>query len=104
MAHANALVFPSIYEGFGLPPLEAMAAGCPVISSNVASLPEICGDAALYCDPYSPADIAGKIRLLMGDETLKDELRKKGQARACQFTWDSCIQKTCKVIDGLLTS
>ena len=66
MAHAEALVFPSLYEGFGLPPLEAMAAGCPVIASSAASIPEICGDAALYCDPHSSEDIAGKIRLLAG--------------------------------------
>lgn len=104
IANADALVFPSLYEGFGLPPLEAMAAGCPVISSNAASLPEICGDAALYCDPYSPADIAAKIRLLMGDGTLRNELRTKGAARARRFTWESCIQKTCEVMDGLLTS
>ncbi|MBY0579575.1 MAG: glycosyltransferase family 4 protein [Burkholderiales bacterium] len=104
MAHADALVFPSFYEGFGLPPLEAMAAGCPVISSNVASLPEICGDAALYCDPYSTADIAGKIGLLMRDGSLRDELRVKGEARARQFTWNACITETCGVIDGLLAS
>lgn len=102
MVHAEALVFPSLYEGFGLPPLEAMAAGCPVISSNAASLPEICGDAALYCNPHSPSDIAEKIRILMGDDILRNKLREKGAARARQFTWASCIQKTCEVMDGLL--
>jgi len=102
VASADALVFPSFYEGFGLPPLEAMAAGCPVISSNAASLPEICGDAALFCDPYSPADIAGKIRLLLGDGALRDKLRAKGAIRARRFTWGKCISETCRVIDGLL--
>lgn len=103
VANADALVFPSLYEGFGLPPLEAMAAGCPVISSNAASLPEICGDAALYCDPYSPSDLAGKIKHLMGDKALRDEFREKGLVRARQFTWESCIRKTCEVVDGLLS-
>ena len=103
VANADTLVFPSLYEGFGLPPLEAMAAGCPVISSNAASLPEICGDAALYCDPCSPSDVAGKIKHLMGDKALRDEFREKGLARARQFTWESCIRKTCEVVDGLLS-
>jgi glycosyltransferase involved in cell wall biosynthesis len=103
MAQADALVFPSLYEGFGLPPLEAMAAGCPVISSNAASLPEICGDAALYFDPDSPVDIATKIKLLIGDEVLRNELRAKGAAHARQFSWASCIKQTCRVIDGLLS-
>lgn len=102
MAQADALVFPSFYEGFGLPPLEAMASGCPVISSNAASLPEICGDAALYCDPYSPADIAGKIRLLLRDGALRNELRAKGLARARRFTWGACITQTCSVVESLL--
>lgn len=101
--HADALVFPSLYEGFGLPPVEAMAAGCPVISSNAASLPEICGDAVLYCDPYNPADIASKIRLLMGDEELRSELRARGSVRARRFTWEACITTTCGVVDGLLS-
>jgi glycosyltransferase involved in cell wall biosynthesis len=103
MAHADAFVFPSLYEGFGLPPLEAMAAGCPVIVSNAASLPEICGDAALYCDPYHPRDIADKIIELLGDEALRVALRRKGSARARQFTWEECIKETCEVMDGLLT-
>ncbi|MDD2307881.1 MAG: glycosyltransferase family 1 protein, partial [Prolixibacteraceae bacterium] len=69
-SNATCFVFPSIYEGFGLPPLEAMACSCPVIVSTAASLPEVCGDAALYCDPYSPADIAEKINRLIDDSAL----------------------------------
>jgi glycosyltransferase involved in cell wall biosynthesis len=102
VAHAEVLVFPSLYEGFGLPPLEAMAAGCPVIASGVASLPEICGDAALYCNPYQPRDIASKILELLADDELRRALKLKGSARARKFTWETCVQETCTVIEGLL--
>ena len=95
---ADALVFPSLYEGFGLPPLEAMACGCPVIVSNAASLPEVCGDAALYFDPYRPEDIADKIMILLNDNALKAELKKKGKERALYFTWDKSAQETIRVI------
>ena len=92
--HAACFIFPSFYEGFGLPPLEAMACGCPVIVSNAASLPEVCGDAVLYCDPYSPEDIAAKITLLMGDEALRNGLRHKGLARAREFSWERTARLT----------
>jgi glycosyltransferase involved in cell wall biosynthesis len=100
--HAAALVFPSMYEGFGLPPLEAMACGCPVIVSNAASLPEVCGDGALYCNPYSPQDIADKIWLVLNDTALVETLRQKGLERAKKFTWGKCALETCKVINELL--
>lgn len=100
-AHAEALVFPSLYEGFGLPPLEAMAAGCPVLVSTAASLPEICGDAAVYCDPYRPEDIASKLLGLLMDGELREELRRKGYERARTFTWDRCVSQTCDVIRDL---
>ncbi len=102
MMHADALVFPSLYEGFGLPPLEAMAAGCPVILSDAASLPEICGDAALYFNPHKPRDLADKILQLLRDATLRAELRAKGLERAQGFAWSKCIDETCEVIRGLL--
>lgn len=102
MAHADIFVFPSFYEGFGLPPLEAMAAGCPVIVSNAASLPEICGDAALYVDPNQPQDIVLNIKRLLGSKALREELKYKGGMRARQFTWKKCITKTCSVIDSLV--
>jgi glycosyltransferase involved in cell wall biosynthesis len=103
VAHAEALVFPSLYEGFGLPALEAMAAGCPVIASSVASLPEVCGDAVLYCDPYQPRDIASRILELLDDDAGRRELKLKGNARARQFTWETCIHETCSIIEGLLS-
>ena len=100
--HADALVLPSFYEGFGLPPLEAMACGTPVIVSDAASLPEACGDAALYCDPHVPQDIADKLVLLMQDETLQASLQHKGLERAKQFTWEACAQETLEVIERVL--
>lgn len=98
MAGADALVFPSLYEGFGLPPLEAMAAGCPVITSDAASLPEVCGEAALYCDGARPATIAEAILRLLGDSGLRTELRARGRERARLFTWERCAELTWQVI------
>ena len=104
VSRAEMLVFPSLYEGFGLPPLEAMAANCPVIVSNAASLPEICGDAAIYCDPLSPENIAEKILLMTKDHALRESMKKKGVELARRFTWGKCIDETCAVIDTLLHS
>lgn len=101
-SHAAALVFPSLYEGFGLPPLEAMASGCPVIVSNTASLPEVCGDAVVYCNPFSSEDIAKNILLVLQDEHLRAELSRKGLEQARAFTWDECAEETTRVIRGLL--
>jgi glycosyltransferase involved in cell wall biosynthesis len=102
IAHAEALVLPSFYEGFGLPPLEAMACGCPVIVSKAASLPEVCGDAALYCDPYDPKDIAEKIKQLVANPSLQESLRQKGLEQAKRFTWEQCAQETVAVIRKVL--
>jgi glycosyltransferase involved in cell wall biosynthesis len=103
--YENALcfVYPSFYEGFGLPPLEAMACGCPVIVSNAASLPEVCGDAALYCDPHSPEDIADKIFKLINNKELRDSLSEKGLKRSKQFTWEKCAEETMEVIEEVLS-
>lgn len=87
--NAACFVFPSFYEGFGLPPLEAMHCGCPVIVSDRASLPEVCGEAALYCDPDDPADIAQQLRRMLTSATLQAELRIAGRERARQFSWGS---------------
>ena len=83
---AAALVFPSLYEGFGLPPLEAMACGCPVAASAVASLPEVCGDSAVLFDPYDTAAIAAGIEEALARAS---ELSAAGSARAASFTWDA---------------
>jgi glycosyltransferase involved in cell wall biosynthesis len=100
--NAHCFVFPSLYEGFGLPPLEAMACGCPVIVSRAASLPEVCGEAALYCDPYYPSDLADKIQELMSDAGLRKELRQRGLEHVEQFTWEKCAHKTFAVIERTL--
>jgi glycosyltransferase involved in cell wall biosynthesis len=90
---ASCFVFPSFYEGFGLPPLEAMHCGCPVIVSNRASLPEVCGDAALYCDPDDPADIASHLRRVLESATLQSELREAGLLRARAFGWNRSAEQ-----------
>ena len=90
---AGVFVFPSLYEGFGLPPLEAMASGTPVVTSNVSSLPEVTGDAALLVDPYDPAAIADGIRRVIIDRQLSDELRRRGLARARQFSWETSVRR-----------
>ncbi len=100
--HAACFVFPSLYEGFGLPPLEAMACGCPVIVSHAAALPEICGDAALYCNPTDAADIAAKIRQVIDEPALAERLRRQGIAHAASFTWERCARETFAVIQEVL--
>ena len=89
MKGATLFVFPSLYEGFGMPPLEAMACGTPVVTSNVASLPEVVGDAALLVDPYSVEAIAGAMERLIMDESLRSEVSQKGLARAKLYTWEN---------------
>ncbi len=91
---ARAFVFPSLYEGFGLPVLEAMARNVPVACSNASSLPEVAGDAALLFDPHEEAAIASAISRLLGDETLRARLQARGLARARQFTWQRTAQLT----------
>jgi glycosyltransferase involved in cell wall biosynthesis len=87
-AKADVFVFPSLYEGFGLPVLEAMACGCPVITSNVSSLPEVVGDAALLVDPYNVEALAQAMFTVLEDDELKKEMSKKGIAQAQKFSWD----------------
>lgn len=85
--NATCFIYPSFYEGFGLPPLEAMACGCPVISSSSASLPEVCGDAVVYCNPADSGDIAQKIAQVMGNPSLQATLREKGYQQIVHFRW-----------------
>jgi glycosyltransferase involved in cell wall biosynthesis len=94
---AGVFVFPSLYEGFGLPPLEAMASGTPVVTSNVSSLPEVAGDAAVLVDPYDPEAIADGIYRVLADERLRRELRRKGLARARQFSWETSVRRVQEI-------
>lgn len=99
---ATCLLVPSFYESFGFPALEAMACGCPVIASNIGSLPEICGDAAIYCDPHDVKDIAAKIKMVMSNEELREKMRQKGLERAKLYSWEKCARETFGVMKKVL--
>ena len=102
MNGACAFVFPSIYEGFGMPPLEAMACGVPVVSSGEASLPEVVGDCAVIVDAYSPESIADGMYRVYTDRELSDDLRKRGMQRAADFTWEKSAQKLHDIYKAVL--
>jgi glycosyltransferase involved in cell wall biosynthesis len=95
---ADLLVQPSFHEGFGLPPLEAMAAGTPVLAARAGAMPEICGEAALYCNPHSTDDIARRILELLGNPGLSRRMRERGLERAQHFTWQTCAQATGDIL------
>jgi len=95
---ALALVYPSLYEGFGLPPIEAMATGCPVLVANVSSLPEVCGDAALYCDPLDVGSITAGMQRLAEDDALRTRLAAAGPARAALYTWEDAATQALAVM------
>lgn len=99
--YKNALCFvlPSLYEGFGLPVLEAMQYGCPVITSNVSSLPEAGGDAALYVDPKDVSDIADNLRLMIEKPQLREEFIEKGYKQVNKFSWEKTAKETLKVLE-----
>ena len=99
--HAFCFAFPSLTEGFGLPALEAMALGCPVVASNAASLPEVCGDAALFADPKSPRDWLAQIERLHADPDLARDLRGKGPRQAQRFSWKTSAQAYLDLITAL---
>ena len=101
---AAVFVFPSLYEGFGLPPLEAMASGTPVITSNVSSLPEVVGDAALLIDPYEPAAIEAAMRRVLTEPALRDDLRARGLARVKEFSWERSVRRIREVYDEVLSA
>lgn len=94
---ATAFVYPSIFEGFGLPPVEAMACGTPVITSNLSSLPEIVGDAAVLIDPYNEQDLAAGLLRVVNDEQLRVRLRSRGIEQAKKFTWRTAAEKTLEL-------
>ncbi len=100
---AGVFVFPSLYEGFGLPPLEAMASGTPVITSNVSSLPEVVGDAALLIDPYDPNAIADAIRRVLTEPALAEDLRQRGLARVKDFSWERSVARVREIYEEVLT-
>jgi glycosyltransferase involved in cell wall biosynthesis len=94
---ASAFVFVSLMEGFGLPILEAMASGCPVVTSNISSMPEVAGDAAIQVDPTSVEDIAQSLRRVGLNTDLRRDLSRRGAARAAQFSWNSCANAVAEI-------
>lgn len=99
---AAAMIYPSIYEGFGLPPLEAMACGTPVITSNVSSIPEVVGDAGYTVNPYDIDALSGAIREVLEDEQLSNRMIKLGLTQAFQFTWEKTAEETVHVYRNVL--
>jgi glycosyltransferase involved in cell wall biosynthesis len=99
MSAAEGLIHPSLYEGFGIPPIEAMACGCPVFSSNTTSLPEVCGgDAAMYFSPSEPEQLAEFLKKFIEDPSLKEKYRAAGLVRAKMYTWKATAEKTLPVL------
>lgn len=101
-AGARVLLYPSFYEGFGLPIIEAMSCGCPVITSNISSMPEIGGEAAIYVDPKNTEEIAQKLKLIMTDQNLRTDLIRKGFENIKRFSWEKCARETAEVYRELV--
>ncbi|AHY43390.1 glycosyltransferase family 1 protein [Stutzerimonas decontaminans] len=99
---ATAFIFPSLYEGFGIPPLEAQACGCPVIAARAASIPEVLGDSVLYFEPLNIEDIARCMRHVLQDAGLRDDLRTLGLANVERYSWKRSAQKVSQLIDQAL--
>jgi glycosyltransferase involved in cell wall biosynthesis len=98
LSGAEVLAYPSRYEGFGFPILEGFAANVPVVTSNVSSMPEVAGDAAILVDPDDPGDIARGLSELLGDDDLRNVLRASGTARVASFTWERCARETAAAL------
>jgi glycosyltransferase involved in cell wall biosynthesis len=103
MNGADVFAYPSFYEGFGLPVLEAMQCGTPVVTSNTSSLPEVGGDACLYADPNSHQQLADQIYKVLSDSELKKSLSRKGIERSKQFSWEKCAAETLGIYEKLKT-
>ncbi len=99
--NAACFLYPSIYEGFGIPPLEAMRYGCPVVVGQSAALPEVCADAALYCDPYSQDDIAQQLRTVLDSAELRAELKLKGRLHAEKYRWSRSAEMMTEIFETL---
>lgn len=93
-AAASVFAFPSLYEGFGMPPLEAMACGTPVVTSNTSSLPEVVGDAGLTVDPRNPDELGAALLRLLNNQSLRAELRERGLRQAQRFSWRETAERT----------
>lgn len=102
--NAVAFTFPSLIEGFGLPGLEAMAAGLPVIAARASCLPEVYGDAALFFDPHDPVDLADKIKALLIDKKLRQMLIAKGQLQVKKYSWAKMSNETWEIYQSVLNS
>jgi glycosyltransferase involved in cell wall biosynthesis len=102
--NAVCFVFASRYEGFGLPAVEAMACGCPVVAAAIPSLMEICGDAALYCNPRDPADIAATVAQLLDQPALAERIRRNGKARAASYSWDKAADMLLDEVERMNVS
>lgn len=101
---ASLFVYPSIYEGFGIPPLESMACGTPVVCSYASSVPEVGGDAVVYCNPLNVEDIKEKIEMVLSDEALQQEMLQKGLQRAQMFSWKKAAEKHVEIFEEVLKS
>ena len=99
---AKVLVYTTLYEGFGLPILEAMASGTPVVTSNISSLPEVGGKAVLYADPENSKDIGNKLFDLMMNDSFWNMMSKKGLEQAKKFSWENCARETVEVYKRVL--
>lgn len=100
-AGATAFVYPSLYEGFGFPVAQAMAAGVPVVTSNTSCLPEVAGEAALYCDPRSPAEIAAQLDRVLESESLRTRMAAAGREKARAYRWEACARQSLAFFQGV---
>ncbi len=98
---ATVFLYPSLYEGFGMPVLEAMACGVPVITSNITSMPEIAGDAAILINPRNPEELKNSILTLLNDKKLRNDLRERGFRQAKKFSWKKMAKETLEIYESL---